>query len=412
MSRDGSGTYSLPESAFVFDTVISETAMNSNLSDIAAALTASLAKDGQTDPTANLPMNSKKLTGLAAGSAAGDSANLGQVQAQAYVWCGTATGTADAVVLTPSPAITAYAAGQHFRWIASANVNTGAATVAISGLATKAIENDGSALVAGDHAASKVYEGMYDGTAFQITRVMVGLPLAGGTMTGPINYANEDAITAGTTQTQAGATALTEEVNRVTVVGTDGDGVKLPAAAAGGRVTVRNADASEYLQVWPASSDAIDTGAVDAVDADPIGPGAWRTYVAKDGTTWEREAQKSEFYVGSFTRDLTLSAGNQTVSGPTFKPTSIIMLASTGAAGEGSIGVTDGVLDGMLRDNYGNTANTWSASTSRSVSLLTSASVYSQGYVTALLPRGWTFTWEKSGAPTGTATIAYIAIRS
>lgn len=65
MSRNGSGTYSLPEAAFVYDTVISETAVNSNFSDIATALTASLAKDGQTTPTANLPMGGYKHTGAA-----------------------------------------------------------------------------------------------------------------------------------------------------------------------------------------------------------------------------------------------------------------------------------------------------------------------------------------------------------
>ncbi len=251
-----------------------------------------------------------------------------------------------------------------------------------------------------------------DATAAAAAATLEVLPLAGGAMTGPINYASATGITAGTPQTQVGATALTEEINTVTVVGTDGDGVALPSAVAGGRVTVRNDDASEYLQVWPASGDAIDAGAVDAVDADPIGPGAWRTYVAADGTTWKREAQKAEFYVGSFTRDLTTAAGAQTVTGPTFKPTAIFMLAATGAAGEGSIGFSNGVLDAFLRDNYGITANTWNSSTSRSVSIITSGSIYSQGYVTALLPRGWTFTWEKAGAPTGTATIAYLAIRS
>ena len=40
MSRDGNGNYSLPEAAFVYDTVIDETAVNSNFSDIASALTA------------------------------------------------------------------------------------------------------------------------------------------------------------------------------------------------------------------------------------------------------------------------------------------------------------------------------------------------------------------------------------
>lgn len=182
MARDGSGNYALPEAAFASGDTISSTKVNSNFSDIAAALTASIAKDGQTTPTANLPMGGYKHTGLGAGSAATDSATLGQVQAQAYIWCGTASGTADAITLSPSPAITAYAAGQCFRWISSASPNTGAMTIAVSGLTAKAAQNDGAALAAGDHAASKMFEGIYDGTAFQIRRVRLG---GSGDVTGP-----------------------------------------------------------------------------------------------------------------------------------------------------------------------------------------------------------------------------------
>jgi hypothetical protein len=172
MARNGSGVYSLPESAFTYNTVIDQAAVNSNFSDIASALTASIAADGQTTVTASLPMNSNKLTGLAVGSAATDSAHLGQIQAEAYIWCGTMTGSADAGVLTPAPAITAYAAGQRFVWMASSNVNTGAMTVAISGLSTIAAQNDGSALAAGDHAANKMYMGVLNTTStIQIMRV-------------------------------------------------------------------------------------------------------------------------------------------------------------------------------------------------------------------------------------------------
>jgi hypothetical protein len=175
MARNGSGVYSLPEAAFVYNTVIDQAAVNSDFSDIASALTASIAADGQTTITASLPLNSNKLTGLAVGSAATDSASLGQVQAEAFIWCGTMTGSADAGVLTPSPAITAYAAGQRFVWMASSNVNTGAMTVAISGLSTIAVQNDGSALAAGDHAANKMYMGVLNTTSImQIMRVSVG----------------------------------------------------------------------------------------------------------------------------------------------------------------------------------------------------------------------------------------------
>lgn len=164
------GVMSIPYPNFVNGTTADADQVDANNTDIVNELTNSIAADGQTTPTANLPMGTFKFTGLGSGSAATDSANLGQIQANAYVWGGTAGGTADALTLTVTPAITAYAAGQVFRFISSSSANTGATTVAISGLATKAIQNNGAALAAGDIAASKLYEIVYDGTQFQLLR--------------------------------------------------------------------------------------------------------------------------------------------------------------------------------------------------------------------------------------------------
>jgi|TARA_R100001530_G_scaffold413_3_gene623 hypothetical protein len=95
-----------------------------------------------------------------------------------------------------------------------------------------------------------------------------------------------DSITAGTTQSQAGATALTTATNRVTVSGTNGDGVKLPTAAAGLEILIINDDAAQTIQVWPNTSDAIDGGSADAVDGNTLAAGASRRYVATDTTNW------------------------------------------------------------------------------------------------------------------------------
>jgi microcystin-dependent protein len=54
MPRNGSGTYSLPQAPFVPGTIISSSAMNSDLSDIAIALTQSISADGQTPITGTL----------------------------------------------------------------------------------------------------------------------------------------------------------------------------------------------------------------------------------------------------------------------------------------------------------------------------------------------------------------------
>jgi hypothetical protein len=174
MARDGSGTYTNPYPDFVAGTTISSTQVDANNSDIAAALTASLAKDGQTVPTANLPMGTYRHTGVGNSAARTDYAATGQAQDGSFTWGGTAGGTADALTLTLTPAITAYAAGQTFRFISSANANTGASTVAISGLAAKAIQSGGNALTAGQIGVSMVYEITYDGAAFQISDAKLG----------------------------------------------------------------------------------------------------------------------------------------------------------------------------------------------------------------------------------------------
>ena len=57
MPRNGSGTYSLPQSPFTPNTVISSAAVNSDFSDIAAALTQSVSADGQTPITGQLKSN-------------------------------------------------------------------------------------------------------------------------------------------------------------------------------------------------------------------------------------------------------------------------------------------------------------------------------------------------------------------
>ena len=91
MAFNGSGTYNLPAgNPVVTGTTISSTTTNTTNSDIATALTNCITRDGQSTPSANLPMNAKKLTGLAAGTSAGDSVRYEQVLLLAG---GTMTGT-------------------------------------------------------------------------------------------------------------------------------------------------------------------------------------------------------------------------------------------------------------------------------------------------------------------------------
>lgn len=66
-----------------------------------------------------------------------------------------------------------------------------------------------------------------------------------------------NAITASATSDQAGATQLAAGINVVSVVATAGDSVKLPTAVAGTLLIVKNTDAADSMDVFPATGDAI-----------------------------------------------------------------------------------------------------------------------------------------------------------
>lgn len=131
------------------------------------------------------------------------------------------------------------------------------------------------------------------------------------TMANPIVYDHNTTITAFATGGQASATALTGEFNNVTTCATASDSVKLPAAALGKKITVKNSGATA-LAVFPASGDAINAMAVNlSVD---LAVGGQMTFHAIDGTTWETEefliSQAPSTQKGSLVVKASDSAGN------------------------------------------------------------------------------------------------------
>ena len=168
MSYNGTGTFNINTAGqpVVTGTTITSTAFNLLTADLATGLTTALTKDGQTTPTANIPMGTFKITGLGAGSAATDAAQYGQLQAGATT-IATVSGT-DTLTGTLTPALAAYATGNLFSFVA-ANTNTGAATINLNSLGAKSITKKGStALAAGDIVSGQVHLIEYDGTRFQL----------------------------------------------------------------------------------------------------------------------------------------------------------------------------------------------------------------------------------------------------
>jgi hypothetical protein len=80
MSRNGSGTYTLPAgNPVVTGTTISTTWANNTLNDLAAAMTDSVAADGQTPMTGDLDLNNNKIVNLAPAAFAGDAVEYNQL---------------------------------------------------------------------------------------------------------------------------------------------------------------------------------------------------------------------------------------------------------------------------------------------------------------------------------------------
>lgn len=101
MAFNDSGTYVLPAGNPVLTgTTITSTWANNTLNDIATALTTCVTRDGQSPPTANLPMGSFKITGLAAATANGDAVRYEQVPFLAGTPLPVASGGTGAATLT------------------------------------------------------------------------------------------------------------------------------------------------------------------------------------------------------------------------------------------------------------------------------------------------------------------------
>ena len=135
------------------------------------------------------------------------------------------------------------------------------------------------------------------------------------TLSGALIKSVTNTITAGSTQTQAGATALTKDINRVTVSGTDGDGVALPAAVAGAKIEIINDDSAQTIQIWPASGDAIDGGSANAVDANALAAGGDRTYFSVDATNWYTKSSDEPAASATVSGIVELATDAETITG-------------------------------------------------------------------------------------------------
>ncbi len=231
MSRNGSGTYSLYPGVnpVVTGTTITSSWANNSLNDMATAMTASIANDGQTPILANLPMSTYRHTGVGNATARTHYAAAGQIQDNSLAWGGTAVGTADALTIALSPVITAYVTGQRFLFITGASPNaTTTPTLAVNGLSALTFKRkDGTTIAAADLPATTLCEAVYNGTNVLLMDTGPALLTKLGTITvgtwnasviTPVYGGTGVANNAASTLTISGAFATTFTVTNTTAV--------------------------------------------------------------------------------------------------------------------------------------------------------------------------------------------------
>ena len=171
--------------------------------DVGTGLENCLTRDGQNSPSANLPMNAKKHTGVADATANTEYATYGQLLALTSPFVGATNvgGTATAITLAPSPAVTAYETGKGYSFFIETE-NTGEVTVAVSSLSAVSMrKSDGSQFASGDLVVGRFLRIVYGGSHFisdveppaiggggegDITSITVASPLTGGGTSGDV----------------------------------------------------------------------------------------------------------------------------------------------------------------------------------------------------------------------------------
>lgn len=129
----------------------------------------------------------------------------------------TTAGSANAYTLTTGLSLAAYVSGQTFT-VKASFTNSGAATIAVDGLAAKALTKNGAtALASGDLVSGRIYRIAYDGTQFQVIGVFLN-----STLTAFSAYNTNGLLTQTAADTFTGRT-LTAGSAAITV--TNGNGV-------------------------------------------------------------------------------------------------------------------------------------------------------------------------------------------
>lgn len=395
MPRNGAGTFSLSEPPFVFGDIISETAMNSDLSDIANALTQSISADGQTPITANLQMNSYKHTGVLVTSGSGsrtEYASGATAQDNVIQDAGLTAGSSTVYTATLSPAITAYVDKSCYRVqfdeacgdSPTINFNSVGAKKIYKNVAGVAVQ-----VVTGDIPANLIgilrYDSALDSAAGGFWIVALNkdeytIARSSNTILAPADEGHAFLATTTFTQTLTAAATLgngwwADYRNSGTgVITIDPNGAEL-------------IDGASTLELYPGDAmRLLCTGAA----FNTIGLRGLRSKIV------------------SFTRDLSSSAGNVAYTGAGFKPTCVIFFSNYATA---TVYISAGFSDQTGGGASIALLNGTATFTSFPIYIGNNTGAYQTGAISSYDADGFTITWAKTGAPSGTPQFYALCLR-
>jgi hypothetical protein len=113
--------------------------------------------------------------------------------------------------------------------------------------------------------------------------------------------------------------------------------------------------------------------------------------------------------VGSFTRDTATASGSQAITGVGFRPKAVVFLASQGSTKEMSVGFSD-ASSNLCIFQQSTAGNFTTNSAAITLDESTGVSAY-VGSISSFDSDGFTISWTRTGTPTGTATVYYMALR-
>ena len=295
MPRNGSGTFSYADPDFSSNTVISSSVMNTKLTDVSTALTASIAKDGQTTTSAVIPFAS----GLSADtiaeltSAAGvtvdsvllkdgriDTNQGADIASASTVNLETATG--NVVDVTGTTTITAVTLSQgHWRWVRFTGILTlthGASLVLPGGASITT--------AAGDYA-------LFIGYGSSVVRCATYVRIAAVAITGPGSSVSGNVVTwngtAGAVLADGGVAPLGQGLHTVWIPATAMVARTTNGAASGSSETSTN-------KVMLKSLD-FDASTIEYAQFQIRMPKSWDEGTVTAAMTWTHGATTTNFNV-------------------------------------------------------------------------------------------------------------------